>query len=201
MGTFSDTALLALSDPGRLGAVLAPAGDRTGVLTLINATHELAFARIDRVADVRVREIVLQQPFFPVRRVTGDLSRTVPSYVRDDLRLTVTHEPVWADLLARVQIDLVAELDVGGVESVVTRIVDDIATLDDFRAQVPFIDLDEFMHRHDLATVEDLREAGEYLVTEIRLRAPPAFDPADPAHMYGIELSVAVLAMESLDLT
>ncbi|MFD0278941.1 hypothetical protein ACFVHB_34230 [Kitasatospora sp. NPDC127111] len=201
MGTFSDTALLALGDPDRLRAALAPAGDSSGVLTLINATHELASARIDRVADVRVGDIVLQQPFYPVRRVTGDLSRTTPSYLRDDLRLSVTHEPVWADLLARVQVDLVAEVDLGGVESVVTRMVGDIATLDDFRAQVPFLDLDEFMHRHHLVTVEDLRDAGEYLVAEIRLRAPPPFDPADPANTYGIEISVAVLAMDSLDLT
>ncbi|MFG2909824.1 hypothetical protein ACGF13_32810 [Kitasatospora sp. NPDC048286] len=108
MGTFSDTALLALSDPDRLKGALAPADDSSGILTLINATHEIAFARIDRVADIRVGDIVLQQPFFPVRRVSGDLSRTVPNYVRDDLRLTVTHEPIWADLLARVHVDLVA---------------------------------------------------------------------------------------------
>ncbi|MFG3054199.1 hypothetical protein ACGFZP_25030 [Kitasatospora sp. NPDC048239] len=201
MGTFSDTVLLALSDPDRLKGALAPADDSSGILTLINATHELAFARIDRVTDVRVGDIVLQQPFFPVRRVSGDLSRTVPNYVRDDLRLTVTHEPIWADLLARVHVDLVAEVDPGGVESVVTRMVDGISTLDDFRAQVPFLDLDEFMHRHQLATVEDLREAGEYLVAEIRLRAPPQFDPTDPANSYRIEIAVAVLAVDSLDLT
>jgi hypothetical protein len=49
-------------------------------------------------------------------------------------------------------------------------------------------------------TVEDLSGAYQDLVAEIRLRAPPVFDPADPANAYGVDISVAVLILDSLDL-
>ncbi|MGW7528509.1 hypothetical protein [Streptomyces sp. NPDC054783] len=201
MGQFSDTVLLSLSDPDRLKAALVPANDTTGILTLLHAIHEFTFARLDQVQDVTIGDIALQQPFFPSRRITGDLTRTSPSYCRSDLRLDVAHEPIWADLLVRVHAEVIAEVEPGGAESVVTRMVDAVDTLDDFRRQVPFLDVDEFMSRHGLATVDDLRNAHEYLVTEYRLRTPPPFDPVDPGNAYRLEIPLAVLAMDSLDLT
>ncbi|MFD8784793.1 hypothetical protein [Kitasatospora sp. NPDC059599] len=163
--------------------------------------NDLDLGRVDEVRDVAVGDIALQVPFFPPRRIEGDLSRILPSHARTDLRLSIAGDPVWADILARVRVQLVVEVDPGGVENIVTRLVDTNGTLDDFRAQVPFLDVDEFMKIHHLETIEDLRDAYEYLVAEIRLRAPSVFDPADPANAYGVEIAVAVLVLDSLDLT
>ncbi|MFG2844655.1 hypothetical protein ACGF12_15995 [Kitasatospora sp. NPDC048296] len=200
MVRFSDTVLLALGDAGTLKSALSPQGDTTGIQTLIGAVNDLDFARIDRIQDITVGDVTLQVPFFPPRRIEGDLSRIVPSDTQADPRLSLARDPIWVDILARIRVDLVAEVDPGGVESTVTRLVDNIGTLDDFRTQVPFLDLDEFMKRHRLATVEDLRDAYQDLVAEIRLCAPPVFDPADPVNAYGVDISVAVLILDSLDL-
>jgi hypothetical protein len=145
MVRFSDTVLLALGNADTLKSALAPQGDTTGIQTLIGAVNDLDFARIDRIQDVTVGDVTLQVPFFPPRRVEGDLSRIVPSDTRADPRPAVARDPIWVDILARIRVDLVAEVDPGGVESMVTRLVENIGTLDDFRARVPFLDLDEFM--------------------------------------------------------
>ncbi|WP_158835383.1 hypothetical protein [Streptomyces sp. NRRL S-350] len=201
MSKFSDAVLLALGNSDGLKSALTPQGDTTGVRTLVGAVNDSDLVRVDRVQDVAVGDIALQVPFVPPRRVEGDLSRILPSHARTDLRLGIAGDPVWADILARVRVELVAEVDPGGVEDVVTRLVDTSGTLDEFRAQVPFLDVDEFMKHHHLKTIEDLRDAYEYLVAEFRMRAPPVFDPADPANAYGIEIAVAVLVLDSLDLT
>ncbi|MCX5078439.1 hypothetical protein OG321_39025 [Streptomyces sp. NBC_00424] len=62
------------------------------------------------------------------------------------------------------------------------KAVDAYDSLDEFRDQFRFLDLDGFMRSHGLVTVEDLRESGEYLRTEVKLRLPPVFDPGHPAN-------------------
>ncbi|SDD71715.1 hypothetical protein [Rhodococcus tukisamuensis] len=57
------------------------------------------------------------------------------------------------------------------------------------------------MAAHHLSTVEDLRDAFDYLVAEIRLRQPPPFDPNDPANVHTLHVTLAMIAIDPLDLT
>lgn len=201
---FRDGALLALSDPAALGALLLPGGDTDAgrVRTMLAATYDLSAARIDQVTGVQVRSVDLQRPLFPSGRQDGSWTQIVPSYTRTELTLTVPApaDPVWIDLLARVDVTVITEVDPSGAESVLSKAFDDFATLDEFRARFQFFDLDAFLAEHGISTVEQLREAFDYVVTEIHLRTPPVFDPADPANTHTLPVTLAALVVDPFDL-
>lgn len=204
MSAFRDRALLALSDPVALGALLSPAdgaGERR-VRTMLGSAYDLAAVRLDTVADARVREIALQRPLFPTSRRDGAWSQLVPAYTRTELTLNVPEptRPVWVDLLATVDVTTVAEVDPAGAESVVTRAFDDFTTFDEFRARFTFFDLDAFVTEHGISTVEELKDAFDYVVAEIRLRTPPPFDPADPANTHTLPVTLAAVVVDPFDL-
>jgi hypothetical protein len=204
MATFRDRVLLELSDATQLGELLLPAGDTVGarVRTMLSASYDLSVARVDSVRSVAVRTVTLEHPLFPVGRQTGGWSQTVPTFTRTDLTLNVPApaNPVWIDLLARLDVTVVTEVDPGGVETVLAKAFDDFATLDEFRARFDFIDLDDFLARHHISTVEELRDAFDYIVTEVRLRTPPTFDPADPANTHTLAVTLAAAAVDPFDL-
>ncbi|MEU8761579.1 hypothetical protein [Streptomyces sp. NPDC048659] len=189
MGVIQDRALARLADPEALGALLGPRAR-----FLVEHTHDLTYERIDSVAALRVRTAAAQWPLFPPAARRGTWHQTVPGITLADFRWEGERaEPVWIDVLAELEVDLVAETDPGGLDSLVVRAVDAYATLDEFRARFRFLDLDAFMRRHGLVTVEDLRESGEYLRAEVRLRRPPVFDPGDPVNRRTVALDAAVV--------
>ncbi|MFJ2172219.1 hypothetical protein ACIOHE_04795 [Streptomyces sp. NPDC087851] len=189
MGVIQDRAMARLTDKAGLAQLLTPRAR-----LLVEMTHELEYERVDSVTDLRVGSVTPQSPLFPPDSHQGYWSQVVPSITRADFGWAgETAEPVWIDVLAEVEVDLVAETDPGGLDSLVVKAVDDYTTLDEFRAQFRFLDLDAFMASHGLHTVEDLRDSGEYLRTEVRLRRPPVFDPADPANRRTVGLDTAVV--------
>jgi hypothetical protein len=204
MVSFRDQVLLGLSDPAVLGAALLPDGDTVGrrVQTMLAASYDLSSARIDQVTGLAVRAVSLQRPLFPVGRRSGSWSQTVPSFTRGELTLEVPApaDPVWVDLLAELDVTVVAEIDPAGAEAVLSRSLDDFTSLDDFRARFAFIDLDAFMARHRITTVEELREAFDYLVTEVRLRRAPPFDRGDPANAHVLPVTLAAVVVDPVDL-
>jgi hypothetical protein len=204
MAAFRDRALLELSDPAALGALLSPTGDAGDgpARTLLNACYDLSAARIDQVHDVRVRQVSLQRPLFPSGRRDGVWSQTVPSFTRAELSLDVPSptDPIWVDVLAGLDVTVVADVDPAGAESVLSRAFDDFATLDEFRARFSFFDLDAFMAEHHISTVEQLRDAFDYVVTEVRLRTPAAFDPDDPANTHTLPVTLAAVIVDPFDL-
>lgn len=203
MGGFVDRTLLRLGDPARLAVELStPAPDPQALGMLLASVHDLEHVRLESISQVAVPELRVQLPLFPAARQVGTWTRTQPSYVVTEVAVENRGgvDPVWVDLLARLRVTLVAETDPGGVESVLAKSMDDFATLEEFREQFRYIDVDDFMARHRLQTVEDLREAFEYLITEVRFRAPEPFDPADPRNQHDVEFELAVLIEAGLGL-
>ncbi|WP_145969024.1 hypothetical protein [Streptomyces hyaluromycini] len=205
MTAFRDRALLALSDPAALGALLSPtdASGEQRVRTMLAATYDLSAARVDTVSSARVREVALQRPLFLTGRQDGAWSQLVPSYSRTEVSLTVPApaEPVWTDLLAGIDVTVVAEVDPAGAEAVLSRGFDDFTSFDEFRARFAFFDLDAFLAEHDISTVDELRDAFDYVVTEVRLRTPAAFDPDDPANTHLLPVTLAAVIVDPFDLT
>jgi len=204
MTTFRDRVMLGLSDPAALRTLLKPAGDTAGrtLRTLLAATYDLSAARIDQVRDVAVGELELQRPLFATDRTVGAWTQTVPSYTRTELTLdeAKTRDPAWIDILARLRVTVVTETDPAGAESVSAESVDGFATLDEFRRRFPFADLDAFMAEHGISTVEQLRDAFQYLLTTVRLRAVAPFDPDDPANAHVLDVALAVVVVDPFDL-
>ncbi|MFF3374083.1 hypothetical protein ACFYXF_14240 [Streptomyces sp. NPDC002680] len=204
MTSFRDRVMLELGVPAAFGALLLPAGDsdRQLIRTMLAATYDLSAVRIDRVRDVTVSELELQHPLFVTDRKTGTWTQTVPNYARTELALdeTTSRNPVWIDILARLRVTVVAEIDPAGAESVVSEAADGFSTLDEFRRQFPFIDLDAFMAEHGISTVEQLRDAFQYLLTTVRIRAAEPFDPDDPGNAYTLNVALAALAVDPLDI-
>ena len=95
---------------------------------------------------------------------------------------------------------MVTEVDPGGAEAVVSRGFDDFTTLDEFRARFGFIDLDDFMARHHITTVEELRDAFDYVVTEVRLHQPGPFDRNDPANTHTLAVTLAATVVDPFGL-
>jgi hypothetical protein len=205
MASFRDRVLLELSDPARIGAVLMAAGDPQGrrVQTMLASTYDLSSVRVDEVRSVAVRTVSLAHPLFPVARRNGVWSQLVPSYTRSELTLNVpaTTDPVWVDLLIQLDVTLVADVDPGGAEAVQSRTIEDFASLEEFRERFGFIDLDAFMAKHHLHTVDELRAAFDYIQTEVRLRKPTPFDPKNPANVHILPVSLAAVVVDPFDLT
>jgi hypothetical protein len=126
----------------------------------------------------------------------------VPSYTRSELTLDLpaSTDPVWVDLLIQLDVTVITDVDLGGAEAVLTRAFDDFSTLDEFREQFRFIDLDGFLTKHHISTVEELREAFDYVLTEVRLRTPAPFDPNDPANTHTLAVALAAVVVDPFDL-
>ncbi|MCP2341344.1 hypothetical protein [Actinomadura rupiterrae] len=203
MTSFRDRALLRLADPATLRGLLLPAADpgRAALRTVLSTAFDLAAVRIDQVTDVAVDELEPQRPLFPAARITGNWSQTVPGYSRTELDVTEARPaaPVWIDMLARLRVTVVVDIDPAGAESVVTAPVEP-TSLDDFRTRFPFLDLDAFMREHGITTLAELRERFDLLVTTIQLKAAAPFDPKDPANVRTLSVPLAVLAVDPFDL-
>ncbi|MEW2352947.1 hypothetical protein [Spirillospora sp. NPDC029432] len=198
MGSFRDTAVARLADAAALAEALAPSAE-----FLVEQSYVLEHARLESVRSVTVRSLRVEEPVFPATRHAGSwtaVGRSPPERT-EFLAEGRADAPVWIDLLAGVEVEVVAEVDPGGLASLVVAALDDFRTLEEFRDRFRFLDLDAFMAAHGLATVEDLREAGQYLRAEIRLRKPAEFDPADPANRRTARLRVAVLVADPADVT
>jgi hypothetical protein len=203
MPSVRDRALLLLSDPARLGALLSAGDpDRQRIRTMLAATYDLSEARIEAVRDVEVTAVELAHPLFPVSRRSGVWTQLVPAYTRSELTLDVPvpTDPVWVDLLVRLTVTVVTEVDPDGAEAVLARAFDDFDTLEEFRERFSFFDLDGFLIKHRISTVAQLRDAFDYLVADVQLRRPAGFDPDDPANTHRLDVTLAAVAVEPLGL-
>ena len=203
MSLFTDQLLLQLGDSAQLIQLLAPASDttRTGLRLLLTAVYDLPFATIHEIQGIEVRRREMERPIFPLTHTSGTWTRSNPSYMRTDVAYQALNgaEPTWVDVAAEVDVTLVLEMDGGQVASILTREITEFETLDDFRAHFRFIDLDAFMARHGITTVEELKEAYHYLLAEVRLRTPGPFDPTSPENRHRFTLGVAILLREAID--
>jgi hypothetical protein len=201
---FVDQMLLQLHDAEQLTRLLAPAGDprHARLHALLNAGYDMPFATLHEVRGLKVRQLELQRPLFPPRRKQGTWTQTTPSYTRTDVAYDSFNwqAPVWLDMAVEVELTLVLEVDPGQVAAIITREIAHFDNLNDFRARFRFIDLDAFMAKHRISTVEELRETANYLLTEIHLRAPAPFDPNDPANEHLYTLNLAILIRDVIDL-
>jgi hypothetical protein len=204
MVAFRDQVMLDLNDPAAFRALLLPAGDseRRLIRTMLAATYDLSAVRIHEVRDVSVDSLELQHPLFVTDRRVGAWTQTVPSYTRTELTVDAarTRHPVWIDILARLRVTVVTEVDPAGAESVFAEPVDDFTTFDEFRQRFPFIDLDAFLAEHGISTVQQLRDAFQYVLTTVRLQAAAPFDPDDPANMHTLSVALATVAVDPFDL-
>ncbi|SRR6266511_3868972 len=203
MSEFVDSMLLSLSDPEALTRLLDPPADtgHTRIRSLIDAMYAAPFARIHEVRKLATRNVELARPLFPLRENRGSWAAMTPDYGRADLHWDEVDRgaPIWVDLVADLSVTLVLEVDTGEVESILVRQIEDIVSLDDFRSRFRIFDLDAFLAKHHITTVEDLRERYSYLLTEIKMRQPPAFDPADPKNEASYELGAAITIRDSLE--
>lgn len=204
MSVFVDKLLLQLSDPMQIVQLLAPAADtnHTRLLTLLNAVYDFQFATIHDVRSVTVQQTEFQKLLLTTHRTQGTWMQSIPSYMRTDVFYESSDklEPLWLDVFAEVSLTLLLEIDSGQVESITAHALEKFNTLDEFKAYFVFIDLPAFLAEHGIETVEELKEHGHYLLTEIRLRQPPVFDPNDPANLYRYSLKLATFIRDTIDL-
>lgn len=204
MATFIDRTLVWLHDPAALAGLLrgpdAPQYPR--LERLVAAVYRPDGVQVDRVAGATVLDVVPMKPLAGTDRLNLTWQRTQPAFELADLRgaLTRTGAEVWADLYATVRLDLVADVDPGGIESTLSRSISDITSLADFQSRFRFLDLDDFLTRMKISTVEELRDAAEYVLTEVRLRPLPLFDPDDPANARSVTVDVALAVLDQRDL-
>ena len=205
MGVFLDRVLIRLSDPDALEELIAPAADsptaQAQLRILLGAMYEWPFATLHEVRNVEVRRIEVQRPLFAPELTRGTWTQTIPSHTRTDVVYSESdgREPEWLDIFAELRVTLLLEIDPGEVESVLMRHVPEFNTLAEFRSHFRFIDLDDFMARHSITSVDELRERLRYLIAEIRGRAPGPFNPNDPGNEHPFTLNLAILIRESVD--
>ena len=205
MSAFADQMLVTLSDQAALRQLLDPPGD-TGhdrIRGLIGAMYETPHARIHAVRDVSMSRVERARPVFPARENRGTWTTTTPDYARADVEWRDVDQlaPLWVDLSADITVTLVLEVDAGEVESIMVREIGSIASLADFKSRFRYLDLDAFLAEHGISTVQELRDRFDYLLTEVRLKQPPAFDPDDPANRQRFDVSAAILIRDTLDVS
>jgi hypothetical protein len=196
--------LLDLSDPAKLKALVAPATDtqHERVKALLDVAYDMSWATLHDVTDIDVEGVELERPLFPPQRVYGTWMQTIPSHTRTDVSFEGLNgvTPAWIDATADLALTLIlGEIDAGEIESVVTRSIDDFTTLAEFKAKFVFFDLDEFMETHEITTVDELKALGNFLLTEIKLKAVPPFDPDNPGDGLRFELHLMFLVRDTID--
>ena len=204
MSEFVDRVLIQFSNPAQLIELLSPTADATHarILMLLNASYDMPLATVHDVRKITVRSLELARGFFPLERRSGTWTQTTPGLVRTEVAYEITHygrPAMWIDISATLNLTLLLEFDAAKVQSITPKMIEGFTTLDQFRNQFRFIDLDAFMAKHNLSTVEELRDAFDHLMLEIKMRAPPAFDPNDPANEYLLTLGVALLIRDGVD--
>lgn len=204
MTAFADTTLVALGDHATLVGLLDPPSDASHerIRALLSAMYDLSFTRIHDVLEVKVRRCEVARPVFPALEYRGALARTTPDYVRTDVRLDRVDRsgPVWVDLAAELRVTLIVEFDDGAIDAILTTGIETFATLEEFRNSFTFLDLDDFMARHGLTTVDDLRGAFDYVKVEVHGRTQSPFDEDDPSNRVVFGLNVALLLRDVIDL-
>lgn len=168
MTSFVDHCLLQMRQPAAIADLLK--GGSTGpyprLERLITSVFRPDGTSINSIANVSIVGVDPMVLYMPQDRITGSLTQMQPSYQLTDLRADVaaSRSPQWAHLLARAEFHLVAEVDPGGIESAVTHAIENIQSFADFQSRFRYIDLDAFLAPHRITTVEQLREAAEYLL-------------------------------------
>jgi hypothetical protein len=203
VSTFVDTMLVRLSAPGGLLEVIFPDGDaaRARIKALLAEVYDLQFATVHDVLAVDVLSVECQRPVFATVRRTGNWLQSLPSTARTDFSVEGNGDrPQWIDLLAETAVTVVLASEPAGAESFSLKDVGEFSTLAEFQAKVPELDLDAFMARHGLSTVDELRAAFRYQAGEVRLKPVPPFDPADPANQQTLRLTIAILVRDTVDL-
>lgn len=203
MSTFVDKAMLSLSDAAQLRELVDPAADPTHqrVRQLFATVYALPFAALHDIVHVDVLMSDFQRPLFPPRTLAGTWTQTTPSLARTD----VIYEgldglsPEWVDLAARLALTVVLQIDSGQVETIRMADIGEFTSLAEFEAKFRYFDLAGFMAEHHITTVEELKRAYRYLLGEIKLAAPPAFNPADPTNQRRFELNLAILIRDGID--
>jgi hypothetical protein len=163
--------------------------------------YDFEFATIHDVRNAHVLQTESERLLLATHLTRGTWTQTIPSYTRTDVLYdrSDTLEPFWLDIFAELGLTLLLEVDTGELESVVTNAIENFKTLAEFQAHFLFFDLNAFMAEHGITTVDELREYAQYLLAEIRLRAPPVFDPNDPANLHSYTLDLAVFIRENID--
>lgn len=205
MSAFADQVMVSLSDPVALRDLVAPATE-TGqqrIRRLFARVYSLPSAVLHDVLKVEVESTEFQRPLFPFRHTSGTWTQTQPDHRRTDVSYDMIdlRGPHWLDVSASLALTVVLEVDPGEIESIRSVDIESFATLAEFRARFRYFDLDAFLARHGISTVEELRRAYRYLLTEVTLRPSPEFDPADPANQRRFELRVAFLIRDAIDVT
>jgi hypothetical protein len=201
---FVDQSLLQLGDPAQLLPLLAPPADATQqrIRSLVQAVYDLPFATLQGVTNLSVKSIEREKAIVARRRTTGTLIKNVPVHERSDILLEQkeAQPALWVDVLAELSMVLLLDFDAGAVESIAARPIPAFQTINEFRANFTFLDVDAFLAKHHITTVEELREAFEYVRAEIRLKPPPPFNPASPDNQFSLTLTVAIFIQSTLDL-
>jgi hypothetical protein len=203
MSDFVDKCLVALADNAPVLALLAPVADvtRARLRALLAAVYDFPFGTLHEIPNVQVNSIVRERPLFAPVRERGNWTGTIPHHSNTEVvsESASLDNPFWIDLSVSLDVTLVLEVDPGEIQSILLRHVENIVSLADFQSRFRFLNLDEFLQKHHITTVEELREAYQYLITEIRLRAPGPFNPADPTNRHRYTLEVALVIRDTLD--
>jgi hypothetical protein len=195
--------MLGLSDPAQLRELVDPAADLTHqrVRQLFATVYALPFAALHDIVHVDVLMTDFQRPLFPPHTLAGTWTQTIPSHSRTDVIYEGLNglSPEWLDLVARLALTVVLQIDPGQVESILAADIGEFASLAEFEAKFRYFDLAAFMAEHHITTVDELKRAYRYLLGEVKLAAPPAFNPADPSNQRRFELNLAILIRDGID--
>jgi hypothetical protein len=142
-----------------------------------------------------------ERPIFPPARTIGTWTQTIPSHTRTDVVYEGSNgfAPSWIDAVTELLLTVVLDVDPGEVESIVVARIEDFTTLAEFKAKFAYLDLDAFLEKHGISTVEELKEAFEYLKAEIGLKPKGPFDPNDPGNSRRVRLKLAILVRDAID--
>jgi hypothetical protein len=204
MSVFVDKVLLRLHDPAKVKTLVAPAADASfeTIKALFAAVYSFPAASLAAVKSVEVRGSELERPVFVPERRTGTWTKTIPGHERTDVVYEGTNgmKPQWIDAVSHLSVTVVLNVDSGELETITAASIDDFTSLAQFKAKFRFFDLDAFMEEHGITTAADLKRLAHYLLAELKLKAPPAFDPNDPANERRFDLDLAILVRDTVDL-
>ena len=87
------------------------------------------------------------------------------------------------------------------IDTITNVVLTGFTTLAQFKARFQFLDIDAFMAERHITTVDELIQHFPAYLTQVRLKAPPVFDPNNPTNLHTVPLRLAIFLRDPVDVT
>ncbi|HEY9291847.1 MAG TPA: hypothetical protein VIP98_11255 [Microlunatus sp.] len=202
MVTFVDRALIWLAAPATMTDLLTAGGPGPypRLRRVLDSVYRSEAVDVAEVSSVTAGSVAPVVRYDILETISLNHTASAPAYSMAEIRgvRRCAGQSLYADLLAKLTLQITVTRDTGGIASAAFEPIEDIQSFADFQSRFSYLDVDEFLADHQITTVDELRSRYDYLRGEIHFRTPTQQD-LQPTSVI-VDVPLACVLSEDLDL-